>query len=54
MREIDLVAGVSNEASLTLNFESVFLRPPAKGEGDFTFSRKELERFSTNMWKGAQ
>ncbi|PUU72399.1 hypothetical protein B9Z19DRAFT_1010292 [Tuber borchii] len=38
MREIDLVAGISNEASLMLNFESVFLRPPAKGEGDFTFS----------------
>ncbi|PUU73765.1 hypothetical protein B9Z19DRAFT_510851 [Tuber borchii] len=54
MREIDLVAGVSNEASLMLNFESVFLRPPASGEGDFTFSRKELERFSTNVWKGSQ
>ena len=54
MREIDLVAGVANEASLMLNFESVFLRPPAKSEEDFTFSRKELERFSTNVWKGAQ
>ena len=52
--EIDLVAGVSDEASLTLNFESVFLRPPAKGEGDFIFSPKELEPFSTNVWKGAQ
>ena len=54
VREIKLVAGVSNKASLTLNFESVFLRPPAKGEGDFTFSRKELERFSTIVWGGAQ
>jgi len=39
MREFDLVVGVSNEASLTLNFEKVFLRPPAEGEGDFTFSQ---------------
>ena len=54
VREIDLVAGLSNEASLTLNFESVFLRPPVDGEGDFTFSRQELERFSTNIWYAAQ
>jgi len=47
IREIDLVAGVPNEASLILNFESVFLRPPVKGEGDFTFSQEELERYST-------
>jgi len=53
IREIDLVAGVSNEASLTLNFESVFLRPPAKGEGDFTFSQEELERYSTYVWNCA-
>jgi len=54
IREIDLVAGIPNKASLTLNFESIFLRPPAKGEGDFTFSRKELQRFSTNVWEGGQ
>ena len=53
IREIDLVAGVSNEASLTLNFESVSLRPPAKGEGDFTFSQEELERYSTYVWNCA-
>ena len=54
VREIDLVAGVSNEESLTLNFESVFLRPPAKGEGDFTFSPEDLERYSTHVWKHAR
>jgi len=51
VREIDLVAGVPNEASLTLNFASVFLRPPAEGEGDFIFSPEELELFSTKVWK---
>ena len=51
IREIDLVAGVPNEASLTLNFENVFLRPPAKGEGDFIFSPEELELYSTKVWK---
>jgi len=51
IREIDLVAGVPNKASLTLNFENIFLRPPAEGEGDFIFSPEELERYSTKVWK---
>ena len=51
IREIHLVAGVPNKASLTLNFESVFLRPPAEGEGDFIFSPEELELYSTKVWR---
>jgi len=53
IREIDLVAGVPNEASLTLNFENVFLRPPAEGEGDFIFSPEELEPYSAYVWNCA-
>jgi len=53
IREFDLVQGVPNEASLTLNFEKVFLRPPAKGEGDFTFSQEDLESYSTHVWNCA-
>ncbi|PUU72475.1 hypothetical protein B9Z19DRAFT_666532 [Tuber borchii] len=56
--EFDLVAGVSNKASLMLNFERFFLRPPAKGngqrEGDIVFSRQELERYATHVWNYAQ
>ena len=50
-RGATVVAGVPNQASLTLNLENVFLRPPAKGEGDFIFSPVELELFSTKVWK---
>lgn len=53
MREFDLAAGVSNEGSLMLNFERVFLRPPAQGEGqrdgDIVFSQQELERYATHV-----
>ena len=58
MREFDLAAGVSNEGSLMLNFERVFLRPPAQGEGqrdgDIVFSQQELERYATHVWNHAQ
>jgi len=53
IREFDLVTGVSTEASLMLNFESVFLRPPPKVEGDFTFSQDELEGCFTYVWNCA-
>ena len=58
MREFDLVAGVSNDTSLMLNFEKLFLRPPAQSEGhpegDIVFSQQELERYATQVWNHAQ
>ena len=58
MREFDLVAGVSNEASLMLNFERFFLRPPAQDEGqregNIVFSQQELERYAAHVWNHAQ
>ena len=54
MGEFDLVAGISNNASLMLNFERVFLRPPAEGEGDFTFSQRDLKSYSTHVWRHAR
>jgi len=54
MREFDLAPGVPNRESLMLNFEKVFLRPPARGkgqlEGDITFSRQDLEEYATHVW----
>jgi hypothetical protein len=54
IREFDLTPGVPSKASLMLNFEKVFLRPPAQGkgqrEGDITFSRRDLEEYATHVW----
>ncbi|PUU82601.1 hypothetical protein B9Z19DRAFT_1120502 [Tuber borchii] len=58
MRKFDLVEGVKNRESLMLNFERVFLRPPAQGkgqrEGDITFSRHELELYANHVWAHTQ
>jgi len=58
MREFDLTLGVPSRASLMLNFESVFLRPPAQGkgqrEGDITFSQEDLEEYATHVWPNAR
>ncbi|CUS07903.1 unnamed protein product [Tuber aestivum] len=54
MREFDLAPGVPSKESLMLNFEKVFLRPPAWGkgqhEGDITFSPQDLEEYATHVW----
>ncbi|KAG0133080.1 hypothetical protein HOY82DRAFT_605116 [Tuber indicum] len=54
MREFDLAPGVPSRESLMLNFEKVFLRPPALGkgkrEGDITFSSQDLEEYATHVW----
>jgi len=51
MRKFDLVPGVRTKESLMLNFEKVFLRPPAQGEGqregDITFSQEDLEEYGS-------
>ncbi|PUU74440.1 hypothetical protein B9Z19DRAFT_1092874 [Tuber borchii] len=56
--ELDLASGVPNRESLMLNFERVFLRPPAQGEGyrerDITFSPEELEEYANHVWNHAQ
>ncbi|PUU72518.1 hypothetical protein B9Z19DRAFT_660284 [Tuber borchii] len=57
MRKFDLVPGVPNKESLMLNFERIFLRPPALGkgqrEGDITFSQEELEEYANHVWAHA-
>jgi len=54
MRKFDLVPGVPTKESLMLNFEKVFLRPPAQGEGqrerDITFSQEDLEEYANHVW----
>ena len=58
MREFDLAAGVLNRESLMLNFEKIFLRKPAQGEGqherDITFSQHELELYANHVWAHTQ
>ena len=54
MRKFDLVPGVPSKESLMLNFEKVFLRPPAQGEGqregDITFPQEELDEYTNYVW----
>jgi len=54
IRKFDLVPGVPTKESLMLNFEKVFLRPPAQGEGhregDITFSQEDLEEYANHVW----
>jgi len=58
MHEFDLAAGVPNRTSLMLNFERIFLRKPAQGEGqhegDITFSQQELELYANHVWNHTQ
>jgi len=54
MCEFDLLPGVPTKESLMLNFEKVFLRPPAQSEGqregDITFSQEDLEEYANHVW----
>ena len=58
MREFDLAAGVPNSTSLMLNFERIFLRKPAQGEGqhesDIYLSQHELELYANHVWLHTQ
>ena len=58
MREFDLAAGVPNKKSLMLNFERIFLRKPAQGEGqherDISFTQQELELYANHVWAHTQ
>lgn len=48
--ELDIIKGAATEATLTLEFEKIFLRQPKQGENDIVFTAGDLTEYAKGVW----